>query len=80
MDGIVKVADVDHPDGDANQRDDFGELLAKLIQLLLQRGLLLLSGGHLVTDLADLGGDAGGDANTNSLASSNVGALEVKKQ
>lgn len=54
MDGVVEVANVDEPDSHTDEGDDFGELLAKLIQLLLQGGLLLLSGSHLITDLADL--------------------------
>lgn len=61
MHGIAEVADVDEPNCNANERDDFGELLAELVQLLLQRRLLLLRARHLVTDLADLSGDGGAD-------------------
>lgn len=76
MDWVVEVADVDSPDGDTDERDNLGQLLAELVQLGLQRSLLLLGGGHLVTDLADLGGDAGGCNHANGLASSDVGALQ----
>lgn len=73
--GVVEVADVDGPDSDADEGDDLGQLLAELIQLGLQGGLLLLGGGHLVTDLADLGGNSGGHSHADGLASSDVGAL-----
>lgn len=51
------------------------ELLSELVQFLLQRGLLLLSGSHLVTDLTDLSGDASRHSNTSGFPSSDVGAL-----
>jgi len=54
VDWVVEVANVDKPDGHTDEGDDFGELLTELIQLLLQGGLLLLSGSHLITDLTDL--------------------------
>lgn len=76
MDWVVEVADVDSPDSDTDECDNLGQLLAELVQLGLQRSLLLLGGGHLVTDLADLGGDAGGCNYANGLASSDVGALQ----
>ena len=80
MDGVVEVANVDGPDSNADQGDNLGQLLAELVQLSLQRGLLLLSGSHLVTDLADLSGDSGGHSNTDSLASSDVSALQEEKK
>lgn len=52
-----------------------GELLSELVQFLLQRRLLLLSGGHLVTNLTDLSGDASCNSNTSGFTSCNVGAL-----
>lgn len=75
MDGVVEVTDVDEPHSHTDEGDDFGELLTKLIQLLLQGGLLLLSGSHLVTDFTDLSGHTSGNHNSNSLASSDVSAL-----
>ena len=51
MDWVVEVADVDGPDGNANDGDELGELLAELVQLLGQWGLLVLGLGHGVTDL-----------------------------
>lgn len=80
MDGVVEVADVDSPDSNADQRDNLGQLLAKLVQLGLQGCLLLLGGSHLVTDLTDLSGDSGGHSHANGLASSNVGALQEKTE
>lgn len=78
MDGVIEVANVDGPDSNADQGDNLGQLLAKLIQLGLQRSLLGLGGSHLVTDLADLSGDSGCNSHTNGLASSDVGALRKK--
>lgn len=75
MDGVIEVTDVDHPDSNADQRDNLRELLTKLIQFLLQRGLLLLCGSHLVTDFTNLSGYTSSDSDSNSLASSNVCAL-----
>ena len=80
MDRVVEVAYVDGPDGNTDQGDNLGQLLAELVQFCLQGSLLLLSGGHLVTDLADLSGDSCGNDNTNGLASSNVSALERSEE
>ena len=52
------------------------ELLSKLVQFLLQGGLLLLSGSHLVTNLSDLSGDASCHSNANGFSSSDIGALD----
>lgn len=79
MDGVVEVANVDGPDSNADQGDNLGQLLAELVQLGLQRSLLLLGGSHLVTDLANLSGDSGGNSNTDGLASSDVGALQRRE-
>lgn len=79
MDGVPEVANVDNPHSHADQGDDLGELLAELIQLLLQRRLLLLCRCHLITDLTDLCGHAGSDDNTYGAACSNVGALRKIK-
>lgn len=78
MDGVVEVANVDGPDSNADQGDNLGQLLAELIQLGLQRSLLLLGGSHLVTDLTNLSADSGGNSNTDGLASSDVSALRRK--
>lgn len=80
MDGVVEVADVDDPHGDADEGDDLRELLAKLVQLLLQGGLLLLGGSHLVTNLSDLSGDAGRDGDTGGFSCGDVGSLSRAKQ
>ena len=56
-----------------------GELLSELVQFLLQRSLLLLSGSHLVTNLTDLSGDASCNSNTSGLSSCNIGALCLKQ-
>lgn len=75
MDRVGEMADVNDPDGDADERDDLRELLAELIQLLLQWGFLLLSCRHLVTDLTDFGGNTGGDDNADGPTRSDVCAL-----
>ena len=51
VDGVVEVSDVDGPHGDADNRDELGQLLAELVKFLRERGLLGLGGGHSVTDL-----------------------------
>jgi hypothetical protein len=50
--GVVEVANVDSPDGNANEGDNLGQLLTELVELLLQGSLDLLSLRHLSTDLA----------------------------
>lgn len=80
VDRVVEVADVDGPDSNTDQGDNLGQLLAELVQFCLQGSLLLLSGGHLVTDLADLSGDSCGNSNANGLASSNVSALQWREE
>lgn len=75
VDGVAEVSDVDDPDGHADEGDDLGELLAKLVQLLLQRRLLLLSRRHLIANLTDLGGNAGSHDDAHSTTRRNVGAL-----
>lgn len=77
MDRVSEVADVDDPHGHADQRDDLRELLAELVQLLLQRRLFLLSGRHLVADLPDLSVDAGCDDDSDGATRGNVGALRT---
>jgi hypothetical protein len=51
---VVEVANVNCPNTHANNGDDFRELLAELVQLLLQRRLLLLRFAHLLANLAYL--------------------------
>lgn len=81
MDGVSKVADVDDPHGHTDQGDDLRELLAELVQLLLQRRLLLLRGCHLVADFTDLGVDARSDDDADGAACGDVGALrKAEKQ
>lgn len=76
VDGVAEVADVDDPDGDAHQENHFGELLAELIQLLLQGGLLGFCLHHLVSDLPDLRVHPCCNDDPHGLPSGNVGALE----
>lgn len=77
--GVAEVADVDEPHGDADERDDLGQLLAKLVQLLLQRRALLLRARHLVADLADLRGAGRGHHHAHRLARGNVGTLRRRR-
>uniref|UniRef100_A0AAG5DA10 Uncharacterized protein n=1 Tax=Anopheles atroparvus TaxID=41427 RepID=A0AAG5DA10_ANOAO len=74
--GIVEVSDVDGPDGDANQRDDLGQLLTELVQLLLQRRLDLLRLRHFRADLTDGSVQTGADDDTAGLTGRNVGTGE----
>jgi len=61
-------------------RENLGELLPELVQLLLQGRALLLCGRHLVADLADLRVDARRHDNADRLAGGDVGALGVRRR
>ena len=76
VDGVVEVSDVDDPHGNADEGDDLGQLLAKLVKLLLQGRLLLLSGSHLVTNLTNLCVNAGGHNHTHGLPRRDVSTLK----
>ena len=67
MGGVVKVTDVDGPDGNADEGDDLGQLLSEFIEFLLEWGLDLLGLAHLGTDAANGGVQAGADNNTAGL-------------
>lgn len=75
MDRVVEVTNVDKPDSHTDERDDLGQLFPKLIKLLLKRGLVLLSGSHLVSDLANLSTHTSGGHDAYGLAGCNVGTL-----
>merc|ERR1711887_214240 len=66
--GVVEVANVDCPDGNADKGDHLGKLLCKVIKLLLEGGLDLLSGDHGLIDLANRGGGSSANNNTPGLA------------
>ena len=80
MYGVVEVADVDEPDGHADEGDDLGELLPKLIQLLLEGCSLLLRRYHLISDLANFSVNASCHHHSHGFASSNVCALGQKER
>lgn len=60
MHRVIEVTNVDEPDGHTDEGDDLGQLFPKLIQLLLQGGLVLFRGSHLVTDLPNLSAHTSG--------------------
>merc|ERR1711868_102264 len=66
--GVIEVTNVDGPDSNADEGDHLGQLLTKLVQLLLQGSLDLLGLSHLISDLTN--------SSTSGLASSNIGAGE----
>merc|ERR1711887_175931 len=66
--GVVEVANVDRPDGNADKGNHLGKLLCKVIKLLLEGGLDLLSGDHGLVDLANCGGGSSANDNTPGLA------------
>ena len=74
--GIVEVANVDGPDSDANQGNDFGQLFTEFVQLLLQRSLDFFGLSHFGTNPANGGVQAGADDDTTGLASGHIGAGE----
>jgi hypothetical protein len=53
------VADVDQPDEDTDNRDDFGEHIPKVIQSAFKRRLFGDLGGNGLVDVADSGTGAG---------------------
>lgn len=57
------------------QFNNLGELLPKLIKLLLQGCTLLLRCSHLISDFANLRVASCGNHHTDSLTSCNVGTL-----
>lgn len=87
MSRVVEVADVDSPNANADDRDDFGQLLAELVQLLLQRSLVLLGSSHLLANFANLRVHASANHHAATFARRDVSALrretsetEVKEQ
>ena len=70
------MSNVDGPDGNANDGNDFRQLLAEFVQLLLQGSLDFLSFRHLSADVTDGRVQASANDDTAGLASSNVGARE----
>ena len=54
MGRVVEVPNVDGPDRNANDGDHLGQLLAELVQLLLQRGFVRLGLGDFRSDFANL--------------------------
>merc|ERR1712088_892662 len=66
--GVVEVANVDCPDSNADKCDHLGELLGKVIKLLLEGGLDLLGGDHSLVDLTDGSGGTSANDNTPGLA------------
>lgn len=76
MSGIVEVANVDGPDGNANDGDDLGQLFAEFVQFLLQRSLDFFSLRHFSPDFADGSVQAGAHNDTASFAGSDVGTRE----
>ena len=51
MDGVVEVSDVDRPDGNADDGNELGKLLAEFVELLCKRSLFGFSRGHFIADL-----------------------------
>ena len=73
---VVEVSNVDGPDGNTDESDHLGELLAELVQLLLEGSLDLLGLSHLVSDLTNGGVAAGANDDTAGLAGGHIGAGE----
>lgn len=76
MSGVIEVANVDSPDGNADDGDNLRQLLAELVQLLLQWSLDLLSLRHFSTDLTNGSVQTSADDQTAGLAGGDVGTRE----
>mmetsp|Transcript_7970 Transcript_7970/g.18801 ORF Transcript_7970/g.18801 Transcript_7970/m.18801 type:complete len:537 (-) Transcript_7970:515-2125(-) len=72
----AELRDVDGPARDADHGDDVREHVAELVQLLLQRALLVLGLGQRLRDLADLSVGAGLDHHAARLAVHEVRGTE----
>lgn len=79
MNRIIKVTNVYYPNSDADKWDDFRQLLSKLIQLLLERGSLLFSSHHLITNFANFSVYSCCNNHSHSFTSSNVSTLMYTK-
>ena len=55
MAGVGKVGDVDEPDENADDSDNLGELVAEIVELLLQGGRLGNLRGDALVNVADSG-------------------------
>ena len=53
MAGVVEMLDVDEPDDGANNGDDLGQHVAKVVQLLLQRSGLRYLRRDVLVDVAN---------------------------
>ena len=73
---VVEVTDVDCPDGDTNEGNDFGKLFAEFVELLSEGTLLLFHAGHGSADASDGGVETGSNNDTSSFASSDIGSAE----
>ena len=80
MNWVIEVPNVYDPDCNAYKGDDFGQLLPKLIQLLLEGCSLLLRRYHLISDLANFSVNASCHHHSHGFASSNVCALGQKER
>lgn len=68
MRGVVEVADVDEPDQDTDSCDDLGELVAKVVQLLLERRRLRDLRRDALVDISNRRVGTGQDDQRNRMA------------
>lgn len=81
MNWIIEVTNIYYPNSDADKRDDFRQLLSELIQFLLERGPLLLSSHHLITNFANFCVYSCCNNHSHSFTSSNISTLvQIKKR
>ena len=76
MAGVGKVGDIDEPDEDADDGNDLGELITKVVELLLQGSWFRDLGRDAFVDVANGSVGASEDDHSLGVASDNGGARE----
>lgn len=76
MTGVVEVGNVDQPDEDADNGNDLGQVVTKVVEFLLQGGRLRDLSGDALVDISNSGVGASQDDNGLCTSSNNSGSRE----
>jgi len=74
---IGKVTDIDKPDEDANDSDDLGEHVSKIVKFAFERGLLGDLGSNRLVNIANRSFLAGVDDDGLGISIDDSGTLEI---